>query len=88
MASGGAAAAAVQASESERGGVDERKLQWRGRRTRSGAPGVQADACAPCGGRALPARHGGTARPAVAHGRGRGRWEGEGTLVGWAGFGQ
>ena len=73
----------------------EERLKWtrRGRRARPGAPGgrpgrVEACACAPRGGRALPARHGSTARPAVVRGRGRGSEEGDGALAGWAGFGQ
>ena len=77
MASGGAAATAVQASESERGGVEEREWNRWERRARPGAPGgrpgrVHPGAWAPRGGKALPARHGGTAQPAVARGRGRG----------------
>ena len=63
----------------------EGRVWQRGRRrTRPGAPGgrpgrVQAAACAPRGGRALSARHGGTARPsarvdtALARARGRGK---------------
>ena len=48
---------------------------------------VQIGAWAPRGGRALPARHGGTARPAVARaGAGVGREKG--ALGGKAGFGQ
>jgi len=73
--------------------VDEREWQQRGRRVRPGAPGgrpgrIRSGACAPRDGGALPARHGGTARPAVTRGRGRGHGEGEGALVGWTGFGQ
>jgi len=91
MASGGAAAAAVRASE--RGGVDEREWQRREKRARPGPPGgrpgrVHLGAWAPRGGRALPARHGGTARPAVTCGHERGRGDWEGALMGWAGFGQ
>jgi len=82
MAGGGAAAAAVRASESERGGVDERKWKRRERRVRSGAPGgrlgrVHPGAWAPRGGRALPARHGGTAWPAIARGLGAGAGKGK-----------
>ena len=87
MASGGAAAASVRASESERGGVEEREWHRREKQARPGAPGgrpghVHPAACAPCGGRAQPARNGGTARLPFARGRGRGHREGEGVLVG------
>ena len=80
-------------SGGERARVDEREWQRRGRRARPGAPGgrpgrVHPGACAPRGDRALPACHGGTARPAVARGRGRWCGEGKGALLGWAGFGQ
>ena len=77
MAIGGAATAAIWANESDRGGVDEREWQRREKRVRPGAPGgrprrVHPGACAPRGGRALPVRHGGTARPAVVRGHGCG----------------
>ena len=56
--------------ENERGGAGRPKWQRGRRRTRPGAPGgrpgrVQVAACAPRGGRALPACHGVAAQPSA-----------------------
>ena len=85
MARGGAAAA--RAGERARVRVERHKCQRGRRRTRPGAPGgrpgrVQAAACSPRGGRALSARHGGTARPSA---RGHGAGVGKGASAGGLG---
>ena len=80
-------------SEGERGWAGGCKWQRGRRRTRPCAPGgrlgrVRVVACAPRGGRALPARHGGTARPST-RGRDAGASAGKGVDAargGWAGF--
>jgi len=87
-----AQSAATHGQERVRERVEERVWQWGRRRARSGAPGgrpggVHPSACAPRGGRTLPACHDVAAWPsarvdaALARGGGDAR-------AGWAGFGQ
>jgi len=82
MACDGAAAAARERAEGE-SAMEERKWQRGQQRTRPGAPGgrpgrVQAAACSPRGGQALPAHHGGTARLSARAGTARALVRGRG----------